>query len=249
MRIFKTFKEALSEIPRDLKEMGLRVGNIAMQDKHGEFPTLELVNYSYAVLEPNMTELGATFPWAEAEWRDRLAGINGNPTNPGSSLNYMREDGRILWDDYLEHVGVPGRQRLIDAGEHAVIPQTFSYTYGERLAISQQVWRVIMELRRNPMSRQLYVGMWDIHNDPERIGERRVPCSLGWHFMMRGGALNVTYTMRSCDFLTHFRNDVWMACALRDFIAAMADPAIKFGSFTHFINSLHVYERDVADVF
>lgn len=243
MRIFKSFTEAKNEIRRDLKEMGLAVANSHMQDKVGQFDTLELNNYGYTVLAPREGDLTPTTPWCHQEWTDRLAGIYGNASNPGTAFR-TRKDKFMNWDEFLENNGEPVP---LGAEPEELGLRSFSYTYSERFALKQQVMRIIWELKKNPLSRQLYISMWDPTTDSERIGYRRVPCSLGWHFLYRENALHMTYTMRSCDFATHFDNDCWLAFRLQEFIARAAHMPV--GRFSHFINSFHVYTKDVADVF
>lgn len=55
------------------------------------------------------------------------------------------------------------------------------------------------------------------------------------------------YTMRSCDWATHFQNDVYLAMKLQHHVAHSAD--IEPGHFCQDLGSLHVYQKDVADVF
>jgi thymidylate synthase len=65
--------------------------------------------------------------------------------------------------------------------------------------------------------------------------------------MLRRDQLHITYTMRSCDFVTHWQNDVWLAMKLQCLVARMTGN--KPGQFCQFINSFHVYKNDVKDVF
>lgn len=258
MRIFKNFDEARGEIKRDLKEMGITVKGTMMQDKEGDFPTLELFNYGYQVLNPLIVDLCPTPEWCSQEWLDRLSGINGVTLNPGAAWQ-KRKDNKIDWSLFLEFEGKPIHaaldkralqiHNLFDLSD----PKSFSYTYSERLGLNDQVWKVIRELRRNPESRQLYVTLWDPHTDPDRLGIRRVPCSLGWHFLYREGEtagvkkLHITYTMRSCDFVTHWENDCWLTLQLLKFVASKCQ--IESGTYSQFINSFHVYSKNVIDVF
>ena len=56
MRIFNDFNEALSEIKRDLAEMGIDVHTKTMQNKNIEnddnYSTKELQFYSYRIIDP-----------------------------------------------------------------------------------------------------------------------------------------------------------------------------------------------------
>lgn len=226
MRIFTRFPEAFAEIKRDLAEMGTKVHPQTMQDKDvsgdTSFDTLELQNYNYTVLEPFFKDLNPTRPWVDAEWKERLEGIEGRSLNPGEAYK-LREE---IWSEFLHN----GR---------------FAYTYSERLQF--QVMDIIERLKKDPESRQLYIGMWSNDFDTNRLGSMRVPCSLGWHFMVRRGKLHMTYFMRSCDLITHFHNDVYLSLKLQDYVAIQT--GIPLGNFTHFISSLHVFQKDVVGVF
>lgn len=237
MRFFKDFPEAINEIHRDLKEMGVRVENTHMQDKEGSFPTYELHNYAYTVLEPRFSDLKPVQPWCDLEWAHRVRGIKGE-VEMMTPAALARSDEFINWEDFIEKV--PGK------------PDQMAYTYGERFAESTQVLNVIDELQTNPESRQMFISLWNPTLDAVRFGVRRVPCTLGYHVLYRNNRLHMTYMMRSCDFLTHFQNDIWLAMQLQHYIVAhirQALPDAAPGRFSHFINSFHVYQNHVKDVF
>lgn len=234
MRIFSTYPEAINEIRRDLKEMGVRHFTKTMQNKNIEgnpdFATLELQNYIYTIINPDLRHLEPTQPWANAEWAERQLGIQGNPVNPGTAWE-LRSD---VWKQFLVQ------------NDRSTAEVEFDYSYSERFAMYDQVHHVIERLKEDKGSRQLYVTVW-AGWDSHKLGKARVPCSLGYHFMMRGGQLNMTYFMRSCDFSTHFQNDLYLARMLQTYVAQAAE--VPPGQFTHFIASMHVYQKDVANVF
>lgn len=226
MRIFSNFTEALNEIKRDLAEMGIEVHPETMQDKYvggnPDYHTKELQNYDYTVKNAVscLSQLSPTQPWADAELVERLSG---QPINPGQAYK-LRAD---VWDEFLHD----GR---------------FGYTYAERMA--GKITEIIEEIKVRPDSRQLYLSIWNTNVDPYNIGGiSRVPCSLGYLFQIRNGKLNITYTMRSCDFATHFQNDIYLAVKLMEHIAK--ETGYVPGNFTHFINSLHIYKKDIKGVF
>lgn len=226
-RMFHNFAEAQNEIMRDLAELSVVVQPETMQDKFvgddPDFETRELSNYTYTVLDADYRQVdGVHSDWLQQEWEDRLVG----DLNPGQAWKTRKE----VWEEFLEGRQYGGR---------------FSYTYSERMG-GAHIQRVIDELAEHPHSRQLWLPVW-WPVDETRRGERRVPCSLGYHFLNRSGELHVTYMMRSCDFITHYANDVALACALNEYIADKA--GLKRGTFTHFVGSLHVYAKDVEGVF
>lgn len=226
-RLFADFPEAQNEITRDLAELGTDVWTETMQDKDikgdPDFMTKELTNYTYTVLKPNYTEIEGTHDeWVQQEWEDRLLG----ELNPGRAWQLRRD----VWDQFREMRGAFG---------------TFSYTYSQRMG-GRHLDKLINELVRHPHSRQLWLPVW-WNVDENRRGDRRVPCSLGYWFVQRDGALHQTYVMRSCDFYTHYANDVALATMLLHYMAKRTN--FKVGTFTHFLGSLHVYSKDVAHVF
>lgn len=234
MRLFKDFPEAQNEIKRDLAELGIDVHPETMQDKFiandPDFLTKELSNYVYSVLRPDYKEIeGVHEEWVQQEWQDRLVG----KLNPGKAWRTRKD----VWEQFLE------RDRGMRKGTNP--PSRFSYTYSERMG-GKHLQLIIEELKLHPHSRQLWLPVWS-SVDESRRGDRRVPCSLGYWFVQREGALNITYVMRSCDFFTHYPNDVALATMMLHYVAQKT--GYKVGSFTHFVGSFHVYYKDVKNVF
>jgi thymidylate synthase len=68
-----------------------------------------------------------------------------------------------------------------------------------------------------------------------------MPCSMYYQFMVRRGKLDVIYNMRSSDYDTHFRNDIYLAHSLRNYIAGKVN--IESGLLHMNIGSLHRYKN------
>lgn len=232
-RLYQDFPEAQNEIRRDLAELGVLVRTETMQhfdirDKP-EFDTLELSNYSYTVLQPDYTQLeGVHEEWVTQEWEDRIAG----DLNPGFSWKKRKE----VWEPMLERDQFQQNQGKIGH---------FSYTYSMRMG-GIHIRRLIEELRTHPNSRQLYLPVW-YPIDEKRRGTRRVPCSLGYQLLKREDKLHITYMMRSCDFITHWANDVALATLLLEYVAHHTE--LEMGTLTQFVTSLHMYRKDAKGVF
>lgn len=100
-------------------------------------------------------------------------------------------------------------------------------------------------LEKNPMARQAFLPMFF----PEDTGsEDRTPCSLGWHFIMRNDQLHMVYYLRSCDFVNHWRNDIYMAIRLLMWVLAALKSGgtgnwkgVELGTLTTHITSLHTF--------
>lgn len=234
MRIYDNFREAQSEIRRDLVEMGIRVHPKTYQDTYigdnPDFETMELQNYIYTVINPDPSKIECERDYCKAEWLDRREGILGMPLNPGRSWLTRKK----VWSEFL---GDDGK---------------FAYTYPERFAKYKQVQRVIQQLRKDPDSRQGFISVWD-PSDVEKLGGlSRVPCSLGYLVQVRKGKVNLTYLQRSCDFATHMGNDMALAAGLQYYITAeLLSDHIEYqvGTFTHWIGSLHIFKKDAGGVF
>ena len=228
MRIYVDWPECYEEVKRDLAEMGILVKPKTMQDKVIEnneaYETMELQNYSYSLLNAKSNAITRVVqPWADAEFEERI-----NPAgniNPGEAWK-LRED---VWTEYL-HDG------------------KMAYTYNERIMFNNQLNKIIKRLKEDRDSRQLWLSIWNPAIDPDKLGGiSRVPCSLGYNFQFRDGKLNMHYVMRSCDFNTHFINDVYLAIKLLEYVAK--ECGMEVGSFTHTMFSLHVYRMDISNVF
>lgn len=232
MRVYATAIEAESEIRRDLKSFGTLIKTNTMQNKdikeNPDYHTYELTNYGYVILEPIYEDIvqlpNHNMKYCIEELNDRIDGMHGRPTNPGNSWLINKE----LWEPML----VNGKM---------------DYTYSERMmGLADHIIKI---LKKDKNNRRCW---WPIFWPKDIIAMKekelvRVPCSLGYNFQIRDDKLMITYVMRSCDFITHWSNDLFFAVALQRLIADRL--GIKIGSFTHFIFSLHVYQKDVKEVF
>ena len=224
MRNYSNFTVAIGETCRDLKEMGVKVHTMSYQDKiidnDPDFEMYELTNYIYTVTLPNLKHLQPTQPWADQEFNERI----GLPVNPGKAWESRPE----VWTEFL------------DDGQ-------FHYTYSERMNTTHLLNALIENLGNDMNARQHFLAIWNPEDIHDALGHRRIPCSLGYYFQSRQNALDMTYLQRSADFATHFMNDIYLAFRLQKFVAETYSWSI--GHFTHWIGSLHVFEKDVQGVF
>lgn len=233
MRIFMDFAETREEIKRDLAEMGITVTPKSYQNKTSKegFETKELRNYDYSIINPSLSEILSYSPhkkWCILEAEERFSG---DRINPG-------EAWRLRYEYWIQFANNEGKQ---------------DYTYPERFNPNvDQIQSVVNELNTNPDSRQCYISIWEPHDIKYLGGKKRIPCSLGYLVQIREGQLHITYIQRSCDFYEHYINDVYLAVALGQEIVHRLNELgndYKLGSFTHFIGSLHVYKKDIENVF
>ena len=220
MRVYEDCYELMSEIRREVYEMGTIVRPKSMQNKNIEgdinFETREILNYSYCLLTLNreeylfngtQTDIETTKKWAIAEFNER---VNPERLNPGEAWEIRKE---ISEDE------IGNRERVIE------------------------------EVLRNPDTRQGILPIWDLEKDGAYIGgRRRVPCSMYYQLIIRENRLHIIYNQRSADVVTHFGNDVFLAWQLKEYVTqvlrskGMGD--LKPGYLYHNIASLHSYRKD-----
>lgn len=224
MRYYKNFTEAFNETRRELKEMGHDVKletyqNVDIKD-NPDFYTKELAFYSYMVKNPSTEELRPMLDHLDWVDAELKERLSGKTQNEAWKL------WPEMWEEFLRD----GK---------------FSYTYPERLA--GKIDGVIQEFNRDLYTRRAYINLWNDEDYINLAQEDRVPCTIGYSFLQRDGLLHMEYKMRSCDFASHFMHDVYFAVALQEHIAARL--MLRVGHFIHNINSLHIYAKDVKEVF
>jgi hypothetical protein len=211
-----------------------------------------------SLVKPNL-------PWAEDHFCER---VGGQPLNPGEQYKnwpyyrgnveqHQTEEEMKFSHTYMERLwpkeaGMPyldpgikfsasGFEDHAGRAEHRGI----RYAYGD-------LRDVVGLLVRQPHTRQAYVPLW-FPEDTGATHGQRVPCTLGYHFMMRRDRLHCFYPIRSCDVIRHFKDDVYMAGRLVQWMIGQCrdqggDKIWKYvqpGSLTVFAPSLHIFEGDV----
>jgi thymidylate synthase len=107
-------------------------------------------------------------------------------------------------------------------------------------------------LADEPTTRQAFLPVWFPEDLIAIRDGKRVPCTLGYHFIMRGGQLHIVYYLRSCDFVRHMRDDSYMAIRLLLWVLSQCRLAapdkewdkITPGTLTQHMTSLHCFASD-----
>jgi thymidylate synthase len=188
-------------------------------------------------VQPNM-------PWAEEHFLERVSRV---PHNPPPS-----------------HVRWPFARRANT--DHTDDQEMFSHTYPERFWPKQAgSWGekmsrdneelygirhpygdlddVVRMLDKDLYTRQAFLPVFF----PEDTGKTdvRIPCTVGYQFLVRQDKMHCIYTIRSCDFLRHFRDDVYMAMRLAYWVKQGVKLSLDMGTLTMVIGSFHVFEGDI----
>jgi hypothetical protein len=182
-------------------------------------------------------------PWAEEHFMERVSGYAYNPPPSYTKWpHHVGDPGRHTTDTGLFDHTYPERfwpaydNEILDAGQIAPRRRGIRFAYGD-------LQDVIELLQKSPMTRQAYLPIW-FPEDTGVIENQRVPCTLGYHFQRdtRTGRLNITYMIRSCDIIRHFRNDVYMAIRLLQWVC---DETTSYpGELVMHIMNLHMMVGD-----
>lgn len=107
-----------------------------------------------------------------------------------------------------------------------------------------QVDRVIARLKERPDTRRAVISILE----PSDLGpdKREAPCTTALQFIHRRGHLHLVAMMRSNDAYLGFPHDVFSFTMMQELIARSL--GVRVGEYHHFATSLHLYGRDVDNV-
>ena len=171
-------------------------------------------------------------PWAETHFRER---VSGKPLNPPPSY--------VDWPWHSKEEA----SRFVRQGGR------FDHTYPERYWPHDPVTDqnagdlddVVRLLRKDPWTRQAYLPVW-FPEDTGSVQGQRVPCTLGYHFIRNGTALDCNYFIRSCDLTRHYKNDIYLTGRLLQWMVdSVGRQGFPYpGKVTIFISNLHLFTAD-----
>jgi hypothetical protein len=227
--------------------------------------TYELIGRSFTwAVPPTMKELQdmvpANQPWADEHFAERVGGepLNPPPSHvrwPWARYNATHQDDHRrfshtyperFWPKFANVGAVRPNGRQVYLPHNGI-----RYEYGD-------LSDVVDLLVRSPLTRQAYLPVWFPEDTGAHHGQR-VPCSLGYHFMIRYGELHCWYSIRSCDFVRHFTDDVYMAARLVQWVCDQVNDRwntegvpenhpmttnLTPGNLTMHISSLHAFIGD-----
>lgn len=254
------FTEVYRQLQRRLiDEPPTDVGQWQSQDvsSRPEMVTHELANVSIVMGLPQSAMVlahmtGAHLPWAEDHFQER---VGGKPLNPapseawwpfaskkGQTTNEEHRMGEQFAHTYPErmwpvHAGYPYPERPAHTTHWGI-----RFRYGD-------LQDVVNLLIKSPGTRQAFLPIW-FPEDTGVVHGERVPCTLGYHFMIRNDELQITYYMRSCDLIRHFQDDVYMAGRLAQWVRDqlnnhLHNTVYDVGELVMHIVSLHCFEGDI----
>jgi hypothetical protein len=120
---------------------------------------------------------------------------------------------------------------------------------------------LVQVLQGDPTTRQAYLPVWFPEDLYAAVKGERVPCTLGYHFIVRDQQLHCTYYLRSCDAVRHFRDDIylsmrlllWILNELRERESIFTNDGgwedVRPGTFTMHMVSFHCFVADYKPFF
>ncbi len=208
--------------------------------------TLELLNHSFSApmtsdLDDLRADVRPNIPWADDHLLER---VGGEPLNPG-----------VQWEHwpYTVRQGPAADRFRTEGGK-------FTHTYMERIWTPPldgiryrfgNLADVLDLLERAPLTRQAFLPIW-FPEDTGDVHQGRLPCTIGYQFMMRDNLLHCFYPIRACDFVRHLRDDAYLANRLSLWVLQelqKRDPErwdeVRLGFLTMHIWSLHCFMGEV----
>lgn len=183
--------------------IGVPVGRHHMSQPPGECMRADdLLSYLQHEIEPNL-------PWADLEFEDR---ISREPRNPHYSLTewpwWQGQEGSTMFEGKFSHTYAERfwPKRATDETQYAKSNLGIRYKLGD-------LDDLVTMLLNNPSTRQAYLPIY-FPEDTGAVHGGRIPCTLGYQFMLRENKMHMWYFIRSCDYVRHFRDDIYLACRL-----------------------------------
>lgn len=220
------------------------------------------LEYYRSVLSPNL-------PWADNHFEERVCG---QPINPGvewanwpwgNSADGFRESGQFN-HNYMERYW-PRRAGMV------TIPTLYPKDYADQLYAGEGLLipehrgirgrygdlnDVVAKLCLEPTTRQAILPIY--FPEDTAVIRGRQPCSMYYHFLMDDKKrLDVVYPMRSCDFIRHWSDDVYLTIRLLLWVINQCKeddktrlPSARYwtdvvpGRFVMHIANLHMFRND-----
>ena len=258
MQLYESADIAIKSTKEKLYNLGQVVNSSRWQSIDVSQGMWELFGHSFGFKMPQsisqmQLDINPNLPWADDHFEERVGRLPLNPPPSNEWWPFAQKSSKKFKSD-----------------------EQFSHTYPERIwphKLRGMRYKygnfddVIKLLYDEPLTRQAFLPIWFPEDTGAAHGER-VPCTLGYHFIVRNDFLHIIYYIRSCDFLRHFRDDIYMACRKAyfvleelkrielekaDFIKRQDEDNpplelkwkdIKLGFFKMHITSLHVFENE-----
>lgn len=212
MRIYTDYKEVISEIKRDLVEMGQPITTYSMQNKiidgNTDYETKEITNYSFCLSNFDNIEEMIDYPEFEKAEVNRIDDYFKNHSEEDYKswfkkiynieiIWWVRDNRKVLLQKWLKEDFTERVQQWVNPWEAWKIrPRVWeefihddwfhSYkTFDYTYSERIKLFDLLKEIDQHPTSRQYIFNIW---NREDRFGvnwKKRIPCSLNYQILVR----------------------------------------------------------------
>ena len=225
-----------------------------------DLATIELLNVRTEVtlrgimsLDHWRAECRPHLPWADEHFEERVSGVPHNPPPSWVRWPWAHSADKFRADEKFNHT-YPERLWPKFAGSEDEWQRVGRPIHGIRGAYGD-LSDLVELLRHEPLTRQAYIPLFFPEDTGVGDGGRK-PCTLGYQFIVRDGKLHCYYPLRSCDFIRHYRDDVYFAVRLLLWVLHGCQPhfgdthpmwtEVVPGTLTMHMTSLHCFVNDFA---
>lgn len=193
--------------------------------------TKEILDLVWSAPIPHQSRLidsiEPSWPWCENHFQER---VSRDPSNPGHEYKnwpWWRGQFDVTnaivpdWQENHAHIGT--EHKFTHTYQERFWPRIagdLQHSASDNLGIRYRFGDlddVVDLLVREPYTRQAYLPIF-FPEDTGAVHGGRIPCSLGYHFLLRANRLHCWYDIRSCDAVRHFRDDLYLACRLTEWV-------------------------------
>lgn len=247
-RLFYTLDKLFMDKPQRVKNYNWQGTDVS--DKP-EMELIELTNItmgcylksSHGNLNLLAKHIKPNLPWADNHFKERVCGKGINPGVEWKNWPYNQSAERFLQSDGKFNHNYMERYWPKYVEDTDLVRRGIRYEYGD-------LNDVVNLLVKDPFTRQAYLPIF-FPEDTGRLENGRKPCSLGYHFMRRDDSMTIYYPMRSCDYIRHFRDDIYLTIRLLIWVIKECenkDPQnwenVFMSEFIMFCSSLHMFRND-----
>ena len=249
MKTFYKPSEAIKWTKDRLKDHGYVVKTEKWQGIDSPDDMWEVMNHSFQFFIPHtigelVNEVKPNLPWADDHFGERIGGLPLNPPPSHEWWPYSQKNNEQFGGNTKFSHTYPERIWPKFASEEPNSKLSgIRFDYGD-------LSDVVNLLEKEPFTRQAFLPIW-FPEDTGVVHKERVPCTIGYQFMRRGNHFHMVYYIRSCDYIRHFRDDVYMACRKLMWILDIMKERnpdswsdVTPGYFAMHITSLHCFNSE-----
>jgi hypothetical protein len=249
MKTFYKPSEAIKWTKDRLKDYGYVVKTEKWQGIDSPDAMWEVMNHSFQFFIPHtiselVSEVKPNLPWADDHFMERVGGLPLNPPPSHEWWPYSQKNNEQFGGNTKFSHTYPERMwpKFASSEPNSKL-SGIRFDYGD-------LSDVVNLLEKEPFTRQAFLPIW-FPEDTGVVHKERVPCTIGYQFMRRGNHFHMVYYIRSCDYIRHFRDDVYMACRKLMWILDILKEKnpeswsdVTPGYFAMHITSLHCFNNE-----